>query len=154
MPTAGKKNQRWSAWVKSAKQRYLWRKGARWSCSGNLRQIKQPPLTASKKRSKTSVLKSNIKAQTTKPISRSAPRSWLEADDADATLSGSCGIEKDVTSKVRRRKTGGVFTAVFPCGRLADWVEIWPGESVRIPCKKQFFTSYVCSLPWLAETFV
>ena len=44
---------------------------------------------------------------------------------ADSIPSATCGKEKDVAEKVRRRRTSGIFTAVPPCGWLADRMAIW-----------------------------
>jgi hypothetical protein len=44
-----------------------------------------------------------------------------------------CGIDKEKGEAERRRRmTGGILTAVLPCGMLLDWMEIWRSESIPL----------------------
>ena len=47
-------------------------------------------------------------------------------------IESACGIEKLKEVTRRRRCTGGVLTTVTTCGLLADWMELWRGESLEL----------------------
>ena len=98
---------------KSARQKTLWFKGARGTCA-----------PYHPKRQAASCKQHSISA--------ASHNSWLKPSNADSSPIETCGIEKDVADKRRRRRTGGIFTAVLPCGWLADWMEIWRGEAIPL----------------------
>lgn len=55
---------------------------------------------------------------------------WLHVDQ-DSLEGQSCPINKDIEKKLRR-VTGGMITAVFPCGELLGWQELHKGESLQL----------------------
>ena len=56
---------------------------------------------------------------------------WLALGEADAAGS-QCPVEKLKPAPQVRRTTGGMATCVLPCGLLADWIELWRGESLQL----------------------
>lgn len=56
---------------------------------------------------------------------------WLMMQE-DEQHDCKCNVDKDFRQNTRRRKSGGLITAVLPCGLLIDWLEIWYGESLRL----------------------
>ena len=60
-------------------------------------------------------------------------RSWLYDHGGEVAHQQSCNIDKANAEEARRRRcSGGIVTAVFSCGYLADWQELWRGESIEV----------------------
>ena len=59
--------------------------------------------------------------------------SWLYDSGGEVSHQQPCSIDKAGAAGARRRRcTGGIVTAVFACGYLADWQELWRGESIEV----------------------
>ncbi|CAK0909816.1 unnamed protein product, partial [Prorocentrum cordatum] len=59
-------------------------------------------------------------------------RGWLALDDKQEESIQARGVDKLHGSNRVRRCTGGVVTAVTSCGLLADWMELFRGESIEL----------------------
>jgi hypothetical protein len=56
---------------------------------------------------------------------------WLTVHEEDLAAS-KCKVDKMKKQSAVRRTSGGMATAVLPCGLLLDWLELWVGESLQL----------------------
>ena len=133
-------------WIKGARQRLKWARQSEGVCamasgkikakaSAKTRPRTKPPAVLSKSSRQPKLVKTRVtcpdhrESKASKKPSRPVATGWLA--DCGA-IESACGIEKHKEVTRRRRCTGGVLTAVTTCGLLADWMELWRGESLEL----------------------